>query len=490
MPSMTNQIEMPVSLAAQGRGNVQGRLASWLLDPRRMQLIVDIVVCIAAFLGYQMMREAIIPGYVRFDLRLELFVGLISAVYWTLVLWFGGLYKDYYVRSPFDEFFTIVKQTFVGTAILFFVVVMSSNDYYRENPRMIIVSYWLMLAVTLGVGRLMVRYAQGLLRRRGIIRIPTILFGSPLQVRALLDDLRRHPRWGYHVMGVVVGDTGQWKDDRVAALGSVDRLDEVLSAWRPRQVLISMTSPDHANLMEVTATCADHGCTVKIVPDLYEIFSGQARTQQIYGSPLIEVSPQLMRPWEQVAKRLSDIILSALVLLVGLPIWALVALIVKQTSSGPVFYTQTRVGLDGRVFKIYKFRSMYVDEQRAPSWTAANDPRVTPIGRFIRKTHIDEVPQFWNVLRGEMSLVGPRPEQPHFVEQFSVTYPYYRRRHCVRPGITGWWQVKYKADTESFESIDDRLRYDFFYIENMSFRLDLEILVRTVFVMMKGHGQA
>ncbi|MFM8771525.1 MAG: sugar transferase, partial [Candidatus Kapaibacterium sp.] len=156
----------------------------------------------------------------------------------------------------------------------------------------------------------------------------------------------------------------------------------------------------------------------------------------------------------------------------------------------PMFFVQDRVGRNGRVFRMAKFRSMTVDEKRGPTWTDKNDPRVTPFGKFIRKTHLDEIPQLWNVLKGEMSLVGPRPEQPFYVEKFTAMLPYYRRRHKVRPGVTGWWQVKAKSNPESLEEIQQRLRYDFFYIENMSFKLDLEIMVRTVFVMLKGHGKA
>lgn len=467
-----------------------GRISLWVLDPRRMQFLADVVVAVATFIGYQLIRAALIPGYVRFPLEQELFVGLLSALYWVAVLWFGGLYKDFYIRSPFDEWFTIVKQTFVGTAVLFFVVVMSSNDYHRENPRLVIVLYWITLAVLLGVGRLAARALQRGLRQRGVVRIPTLLFGSAANVRMMGQELRRQPNWGYDVRGVVIHDADAWSDTTTPVLGQPHQLRHVLTMVRPKQVLIAMDKPDHAELMAVSSLCADHGCVVKIVPDLYEIFSGQARTQQLYGSPLIEVSPRLMRPWEEVAKRILDVVFSAAVLVLGMPLWAAVALVVTYTSRGPIFYRQERVGLDGRLFTMIKFRSMYVDDQRPPSWTTANDPRVTPIGRFIRKTHIDEVPQFWNVLKGEMSLVGPRPEQPYYVEKFSIDYPYYRRRLRVRPGITGWWQVKYNADAESFSAIEERLRYDFFYIENMSFKLDLEILVRTVFVMIKGHGQA
>jgi exopolysaccharide biosynthesis polyprenyl glycosylphosphotransferase len=319
-----------------------------------------------------------------------------------------------------------------------------------------------------------------------------VLIGTRERLAELLVDLRDEPAWGYDVLGVVevgASDTPQ-ASLGVARLGSIDDVPAVLRAVRPREVLVTMDHTDHDALLKVTAQAADEGALVRIVPDLYEIFSGQARTQQIYGSPLIEVSPELMQPWEEVAKRTMDIVVSLLILVLGLPVWLLTALVVKLSSKGPMFFVQDRVGKNGSVFRMAKFRSMYTDDRRGPTWTDENDPRVTPFGRFIRKTHLDEIPQLWNVLNGEMSLVGPRPEQPHYVEKFTQMLPYYRRRHKVRPGVTGWWQVKVKSNPESLEEIKNRLRYDFFYIENMSFKLDLEIMVRTVFVMLRGHGRA
>ena len=252
-----------------------------------------------------------------------------------------------------------------------------------------------------------------------------------------------------------------------------------------------MDRPDHEQLIEIASICATYNIVVKIVPDLYEIFSGQARTMQIYGTPLIEVSPQLMKPWEEVAKRLLDMLVSSLVLLLGMPVWIAVAIAIKIDSQGPVFYSQTRVGRGGKHFTLHKFRSMYTDaEKHGPQWATMNDPRVSRVGRFIRKTHLDEFPQFWNVLRGDMSMVGPRPERPMYVEKFTEAIPWYPRRLKVRPGITGWHQVKYETYDETLKDVRERLRYDFFYIENLSFKLDLEILVRTVFRVLKGHGQA
>jgi len=235
--------------------------------------------------------------------------------------------------------------------------------------------------------------------------------------------------------------------------------------------------------------CSDKNIKIKIVPDLYEILSGQARTSQIYGMPLIDIMPELMPEWERKLKRLLDIVVSIVILLLSLPIALLTAIAIKLDSEGPVFFTQERMGMNGKIFKMIKFRSMRKDAEKltGPVWSQKNDSRVTRVGKLIRKLRIDEIPQFINVLKGDMSVVGPRPERPYFVEKLSQEIPYYKRRLKVRPGITGWAQVKHKYD-ESIEDVKIKLRYDLFYIENMSLRMDLKILFRTIFVVLFGKG--
>ncbi len=449
--------------------------------PSMMQLTVDVLAFMVSFAVYQAVRPLILTDVRLFSLGDHAVIAAVSCAFWCIAFWMGGLYRDYYIRSPFEEFFALFRVTFLGSVTIFLLIFFGSSEDFRSNPRFVFVIYWFVLFGLTAIGRMVARQLQRRFRERGIITIPTVLIGTRERLAELLADLRDEPAWGYDVLGVV--EVG-------SANGAIDDVPTVVRALRPREVLVTMDHTDHDALLKVTAQAADEGALVRIVPDLYEIFSGQARTQQIYGSPLIEVSPELMQPWEEVAKRTMDIVVSLLILVVGLPVWVLTALAVKLTSAGPMFFIQDRVGKNGSVFRMAKFRSMYTDDRRGPTWTDENDPRVTPVGRFIRKTHLDEIPQLWNVLKGEMSLVGPRPEQPHYVEKFTQMLPYYRRRHKVRPGVTGWWQVKVKSNPESLEEIKNRLRYDFFYIENMSFKLDLEIMVRTVFVMLRGHGRA
>jgi exopolysaccharide biosynthesis polyprenyl glycosylphosphotransferase len=421
----------------------------------------------------------------------------LSLAYWLFVFWLAGLYRNWFVRSPFDEMFTIIRAVIFGSLSVFLAILFSS--YNLQGLRFKILLYAALLTVLLVLSRLAGRVFQRALRRRRIINIRTILLGTPARILEMYQTMIYNPAWGYSAQGIILrqqGDEQEWTnisaaEPAVPILGYSADAHAILSRERPSDLIITMEETDHRWLLDIVMHCRELGMGVKIMPDLYEIFTGQARLLAIYGMPLIDINPELLKTWEQVVKRIFDVAFSATVLVLAFPFLVLTAILVKLDSRGPVFFSQERVGKNGRRFIIYKFRSMFTDaEKGGPKWATVNDPRVTRFGRFLRKSHLDELPQFWNVLKGEMSLVGPRPERPYFVEKFSREVPHYMRRLVVRPGITGWNQIHYRDYEESLQEITNRLKDDFYYIENMSLQLDVEIIMRTVIRVFKGQGQA
>jgi len=417
---------------------------------------------------------------------------LVIYFYWLVLFFFFGLYRSWYAKSRLDEFATLFKTLTFGVLVLFFAVFI--DDAATSSPvhsRVLIGLYWILLLALVGIGRMGVRSFQRRLLEAGIGLRDSLIVGWSDKARELFDMVKKYPALGYNVIGFIRADKSKQGGEYagVPVLGNLDNLREVIASHAVKEVLIALDSSEHDRLLDVVQRCDSHQLGLKILPDLYDIISGQARTNQIYGFPLIEIMPQLMPAWEQSAKRLIDITVSLLILLVFSPLWMIIALFIKLESKGPLFYVQDRVGKDGKHFKMIKFRSMYHEAEKdsGPVWANRRDPRVTKIGRIIRKPHFDEIPQLINVLKGDMSLVGPRPERPFFVEQLSQEIPIYHRRLKVRPGLTGWAQVKYKYD-ESVEDVRTKLRYDLFYIENMSLRMDMKILLATLYVILLGKG--
>jgi exopolysaccharide biosynthesis polyprenyl glycosylphosphotransferase len=461
-----------------------------------LQFIADILAIVLSWSVHYWFRfESGWFGVVRPDPITFILAMLFILVYWIGIFWFSGLYKNWYVRSPFDEMFRVFRVVFLGCFILFFFIIYDSSS----SPRMLFLAYFLYLSISVVIGRTIVRRIQIKLRAKGIINIPVIVVGTANEVYRITRKMSLAKNWGYRTIGVVLVneiEKNSWlENEQFAAsnvvLGDLAEIESLIRKHHPSELVISMASADHDLLLNLAAICAKRKVAVKIEPDLYDYFTGMARTFHLYGIPLIDISTQLMKPWQETTKRAIDLVFSGLVIIFGLPVWIVLAMVVKFDSPGPIFFKQVRIGRDGEEFEMIKFRSMTQGNAGTKShlWTKVGDKRVTKFGKFIRKSHLDEIPQFWNVLLGEMSVVGPRPEQPGFVKEFQEAIPYYYRRHLIRPGITGWWQVKYTSYEISIEEIENRLKDDFFYIENMSIKLDIEIILRTVFLVFKGHGQ-
>lgn len=413
-------------------------------------------------------------------------------LYWLIVFLFVGMYRTWFAYSRFDEITLLFKASFVGIFVLFFLIYYDDTAHnITSSTRYIIFLYWLIFLVSVSIGRIAVRSIQRNLLINGVGRRNAVIVGFNEKAHKIHNSIVNHRGLGLDVQAyVAVKKENVGKEHLgIKALDITENIKEVVHQVNAKEIVIALEHYEDDVLMKVIEKIDDHNIGIKIVPDLYEIISGQARTMQIYGFPLIDIMPDLMPEWEKKVKRLIDIGISLLFLILTSPIMLLVSIAIKLDSKGPVFYKQERSGLNGKVFNILKFRSMIEDaeKQSGPVWSTKDDPRVTRVGKIIRKLRLDEIPQVINVLKGEMSFVGPRPERPYFVEKLSKEIPLYKRRLRVRPGITGWAQVKHKYD-ESIEDVKTKLRYDLFYIENISLRMDLKIIFRTVFVVLFGKG--
>ncbi len=318
----------------------------------------------------------------------------------------------------------------------------------------------------------------------------TLIVGVTQRAADISRHITTRPKLGYDLIGFI--DDGSSPPGGLSLqplVGHMRALPRLIRELGADEVIITLEEPKHESLLRLMSDINGAAIEIKVMPDMFEVVTGLARTEQVVGLPLIRINPDILTPYQKFAKRTVDVVIAAVGLLVMAPLLLVVGLIVRLTSSGPALFAQERVGYRGRHFMIHKIRTMMEDAEEAtgPVWAKANDPRITPLGRLLRRARFDELPQLWNVLIGDMSLVGPRPERLHFVEQLNKKFPYYYRRLAVRPGITGWAQVKGNYDS-SLEDIRRKLKDDFFYIENLSIRLDLKILLMTVRVVLSGKG--
>ena len=471
-------------------------MLAFIKSPRAIQGLVvfsDILTLFFASLLFYVIRINAFPDIEGHPFWVAMQAASLWIPCWIFLFWFSGVYINVHNRALFDEYYSVLKIILIGFFLLLAAIyiadppVPSGQQSYRFINLLL---YFLLVAGSIGLGRYLIRIVVRRLRRRGIGLRKTIIIGDSQRSLQLLDMFLKNPELGYQMIGTV--GTGQEASEafRKYQLGTLDTLDSIIQR---NQVEVSVLGMEHERdlvLRLMTETAVSY-TTIKIIPDLYDIVSGQARAHHLYGIPLIEVNPRIMPVWEQHLKRMLDVSFSFLVLVFGLPFWVIVALVIKLSDRGPVLYAQERLGLGGKRFMMYKFRSMRTDAEKSGiSWTTQNDPRVTTIGKIIRKLHIDEVPQFWNVLKGDMSIVGPRPERPFYVEKYSKLLPAYPRRLRVKPGLTGWNQVQAGEIVENVEFVQERIRHDFFYIENMSLRLDIEIIFRTILRVIQRKGQA
>ncbi len=459
-------------------------------------LVADALMLNLAFLLYIKFREAIPLVQFRDQVPMLMLPMLVMMMFWHGLFWLFGLYDVEQFVSRYKQVSLVFQATTVGAIGLALSIYI--DDYLYEQSsgvevtaraRFGIFFYWAILFVSVSSARVL--HATVIRKRlmRGIGRKNALIVGTGKRAQELANDIEAHPALGLNVIGFVKERQNGQEPLVENVLGVVDDIPTLIQARKVSTVVIAAEVNRHEELLKIIGLCEGRGVSLKMLPDMYEIVSGAAQTTQIYGMPLVSLDPKLLSPIEANLKRIFDIALSLVVLLGGLPVWILIAVIVWMDTKAFPIYSQTRVGLHGKHFTLYKFRSMRPDaESSGPRLTQKEDDRITPFGKILRKYRIDEFPQFFNVLIGDMSIVGPRPERPYFIEKITQHAPHYTRLHRVKPGITSWGQVKYGYAANVDEMID-RLKYDLFYIENMSFGMDIKIILATIYVVITGRGQ-
>jgi len=452
-------------------------------------IAIDLIAFqVAFFLTYELRFESgmftnpLQPKYAN--------VAILLSVFWLLVYLFNGMYKRKISISRYEAFLDVFKSVLIGTVILFFISMEPNKPI--TSTRIILITYSALLLIISGGGHSLYRTLIKNLYRRNIGQFRSIIVGYNKRGQNLYSTLKNHPEYGHHVIGIVHMEDEENPDDSVNHT-SINNIREFLANRENDDVdyvLIAMEPEKRNKVMEVIDEAHQLNYRVMIVPDFFQILVGLAKSRELYGVPLLEVFPDLLDPSAKIVKRAMDIIVSLIVLVIGFPLMFLVALIIKFDSKGPALYKQRRVGYRGKEFTLLKFRSMRQDAEKTTGavWATEHDPRITKVGRFMRATRIDELPQAWNVLRGDMSLVGPRPERKVFVEEFAKQIPFYMRRLNVKPGLTGWAQVRRGYDA-SVDDVKEKLQYDLFYLENLSIGLDIKILLNTIWVVITAKGQ-
>tara|TARA_Y100000748_G_scaffold269320_1_gene241369 strand:- start:73 stop:1470 length:1398 start_codon:yes stop_codon:yes gene_type:complete len=414
---------------------------------------------------------------------------IVLQIFWCFIFWAANLYDGDAEVSRFGETETLIKLTFIIMIAGIFLLGIDINLGPVKSEY--IIRYWIFFTLLTVLNRLVIRSIQKLLLIKGYGQHNVIIIGSGDRSNFVTEKLLSHRQKLYRVIGLIKTDNENNNEKSIPMfLGEEKDLKEIISKNPVSDIVIALDDMDHYHIMELISVINGAPVSIKIVPNLYEVISGLARTEQISGMPLIEVNFQESKWSSSGLKRASDFILSSIALIALFPIAILIGIIIKINSKGPIIYSQKRLGYKGKPYKIYKFRSMVIDaeDESGPVWALDDDPRVTSVGKNLRKYRIDELPQLINVFLGHMSLIGPRPERPYFIEKLKEKFPLYERRFRVRPGITGWSQIKHPSDLKE-EDVRQKLRYDFYYIENLSFNLDLKILLSTIVVVLSGRGR-
>lgn len=437
-------------------------------------------------------------------LRSSLFSsGYASELNGTLILkciavglgWLGlykafGLYRDTYRDSRTKELGLLLESNILGVVVLAFFLLFDDPFQNYADLQLAILYYFLVQSVLIGTSRFAITTSIHGRLQRGRIQLPTLVVGTGPRMQQLIVEIDQYAKGpSYRLLGCVQLDVDHAVLPGLPLLGRLRGLPQMIEQYKAEAVLLALDEPDHRQYLQVMKALQNAQVLVAAVPEMYDTLLGKVhiRSDMVYS--LVEIDSSFQKPFAAFQKRLMDIFASLFALVLLSPVYFILACVVKFGSRGPVFYSQERIGQNGKPFRIYKFRSMITNAEKAgPALSQEQDPRITPVGRFLRKTRLDELPQFWNVLIGNMSLVGPRPERQFWINQITEQAPEYLNVLKVKPGITSLGQVRYGYASNVDEMIE-RMRYDLLYLENMSLSWDIRILLYTIEIVLKRKGK-